>query len=81
MQSLSALAIFETMPPASSTAMLSKQQAAAMGQGAIADAPIVIALNTMSAEEQERTKHKFDIAYYMAMQQISFHKFPGLCEL
>jgi len=61
--------------------LLSKQQAAAMGQSAVADVPIVIALNTMSAEEQERTKNKFDIAYYMAMEQISFHKFPGLCEL
>ena len=61
--------------------LLSKEQAAAMGQSIVANAPIVVALNTMSADEKERTKNKFDIAYFMAMEQIAFHKFPGICEL
>ena len=61
--------------------LLSKEQAVSMGQSTIADAPIVVVLNTMSADEKERTKNKFDIAYFMAMEQISFHKFPGICEL
>ena len=52
-----------------------------MGQSIVAIAPIVVALNTMSADEKERTKNKIDIAYFVAMEQISFRKFPGMCEL
>ena len=61
--------------------LLSKEQAAAMGQSIVANASIVVALNTMSADGKERTKNKIDIAYFMAMEQISFRKFPGMCEL
>ena len=61
--------------------LLSKEQAAASGQSIVASAPIVVALNTMSSDERERTRNKFDIAYFMATEQISFRKFPGLCEL
>ena len=61
MRILFTLAIFETMPPASSMALLSKKQAAAMDQSTVADAPIVVVLNTMSADEKERAKNKFDI--------------------
>jgi len=61
--------------------LLSKKQAAAMGQSIVVNGPIVVALNTMSANEKKRTKNKFDIAYFMAMEQISFHKFPDICEL
>jgi len=36
--------------------LLSKEQAAAMGQSIVANAHIVAALNTMSADKKERTK-------------------------
>ena len=59
----------------------SKEQAAAMGQSIVANVPIVVALNTMSADEKERTRNKIDIAYFMAIEQMSFRKFPGMREL
>ena len=44
--------------------LLSKEQAAAMGQSIVANAPIVVALNTMSADEKERTKNKIDSLFH-----------------
>ena len=61
--------------------LLSKEQAAAMGRSIVANAPIVVALNTMSVDEKEKTRNKIDIAYFMAIEQMSFRKFPGMCEL
>jgi len=48
--------------------LLSKEQAAASGQSIVASAPIVVALNTMSSDERERTRNKFHIAYFMATE-------------
>ena len=54
--------------------LLSKEQASAMGQSIVANAPIVVLYLQMR-------KNKTDIAYFIAIEQISFHKFPGMCEL
>ena len=35
----------------------------------------------MSTDEKERIRNKIDIAYFMAIEQISFRKFLGMCEL
>ena len=61
--------------------LLCREQATASGHSVMADGPIVVALNSMSNEEKERIRHKFDIAYVLAMEKISFRKFPSFCEL
>ena len=61
--------------------MLSREQATASGHSVMADGPIVVAFNSMSNEERERVRHKFDIAYVLAMEKISFHNFPSFCQL
>ena len=35
----------------------------------------------MSNEEKIRLKYKFDIAYFLAIEKLSFRKFPRVCEL
>ena len=54
-----------------------------MGQSIVVNAPIAVALNTMSADEKERIRNKIDIAYFIAIEQtsISIRKFPGMCGL
>ena len=61
--------------------LLEKERASDAGQSLLANAPIALALNTMSHEEKIRLKHKFDIAYFLAIEKLSFHKFPRVCEL
>ena len=41
---------------------------------------IVVALNSMASGEKERARNKFD-AYFLAIEQIPFCKFPSICEL
>ena len=60
--------------------ILEKQRASNAGQSLLANAHIALALNT-SHEEKIRLKHKFDIAYFLAIEKLSFCKFPCVCEL
>ena len=62
-------------------ALLQREEAAVRGQNSISTAPIVIALTTLSEDEKVRLRHKFDIAYWLALEKISFRKFPSVCEL
>ena len=43
--------------------------------------PIGKSLLTLSGEEQARLRKKFDIAYFIATEKLSFRKFPQLCSL
>ena len=61
--------------------LLEKERTLDAGQSLLANAPIALALNTMSNEEKIRLKHKFDIAYFLAIEKLSFRKFPCVCEL
>jgi len=61
--------------------LLHKETAAATGQSLTSSAPIVVALNNLSEDERVKLRHKFDIAYWLAMEKISFRKFPSVCEL
>ena len=48
---------------------------------AIASALIVVALNSLSNDERTRLQLKFDIAYFVAKERLSFRKYPAICEL
>ncbi|XP_065892470.1 zinc finger protein 862-like [Dysidea avara] len=53
----------------------------AQGVSSSANAPIVVALNTLGDEERARLRVKFDISYYIAKEKLPFRKYPGICEL
>lgn len=61
--------------------LLQKKAASAAGQSLTSSAPIVVALNSLPEDEKVRLRHKFDIAYFLAVEKISFRKFPSVCEL
>ena len=62
-------------------ALLQREAAAATGQSSTSSAPIVVALTSLSEDEKVRLRHKFDIAYWLAVEKISFRKFPSVCNL
>ena len=43
--------------------------------------PIVDSLHTLSDEDREALKRKFDIAYFVATEKLPLAKYPKLCEL
>ena len=44
-------------------------------------APIVKAFNTVSENERETLKVKFDTAYFITIENIAFTKYPKICNL
>ena len=44
-------------------------------------APIVQAFTSLSEDERGRLRHKFDIAYFIAIEKLSFRKYSAICEL
>ena len=61
--------------------LLKREHARMSGSDPTAYAPIARALNRISDAEKDQLRHKFDIAYFMAIEKISFRKFPQFCEL
>ncbi len=47
----------------------------------VSQSPIVVALSTLPEDEKVRPRHKFDIAYFVATEKMSFRKYPHICEL
>jgi len=43
--------------------------------------PIVEALNTLSEEQYKKIRRKFDTAYFIAIEQMAYQKYPKLCQL
>lgn len=43
--------------------------------------PIIESLQTLSNEDREALRKKFDIAYFIATEQLPLAKYPRLCEL
>ena len=62
-------------------ALLQREAAATTGQNSTSNAPIIVALTSLSEDEKVRLRHKFDIVYWLAVEKISFRKFPSLCDL
>jgi len=61
--------------------LLAKEHAASHGQGPSTYAPIVQALTRLSDSEKARLRRKFDIAYLVATENMSFLKYPVICDL
>ena len=61
--------------------LLKKEQGRAAGLGAASYVPIAQALSKLPAEERDRLKKKFDIAYFLATEKLAFTKYPSICEL
>ena len=58
-----------------------REKASSSGASAMTYAPIVRALNTLSQDERKRLANKFDIAYFVASEHLSFSKYAKICEL
>lgn len=47
----------------------------------LSDAPILKSLLTLSDEQKVQLSNKFDIAYFVAIEDLAFRKYPKICEL
>ena len=61
--------------------LLKQEHARASDSGCSSYAPIAKALSKLSDEEKGQLRRKFDIAYFVAQEKLSFRKYPRLCEL
>ena len=61
--------------------LLRKSQAESKGLDASVYTSIAKVLNQMSEDDKKTLKVKFDIAYFVATQHLSFANYPALCEL
>ena len=61
--------------------LLKKEQAQIQGLSPASYAPIAKALEALPEEDKTRLRNKFDIAYFIATEKLSFKKYPKLCEL
>ena len=61
--------------------LLKQESAKAEGKSCYSYAPIAMALSTLPDGEKERLWKKFDIAYLVAREKLSFRKYPAICEL
>ena len=67
-----------TRSEAGRTSAFSSQSA---GLGPSSYAPIAQAFNKLSDDEREKLRVKFDIAYFIATENLPYTKYPKLCEL
>ena len=61
--------------------LIKREQAIVSNAPTSSYAPIAQVLNTLSEGEREQLRRKFDIAYFLAIEKLSFRKYPRLCEL
>ena len=61
--------------------LLKREHARKSGSDPTSFAPIARVLNRISDAKKDQLRHKFNIAYFMAIEKISFRKYPQLCEL
>lgn len=61
-------------------ALLNKEKAILCGESSTYS-PTAQALSTLSEAEKKRLCHKFDIAYFVATEKLSFRKYPQICKL
>ena len=61
--------------------LLEKELAIAKGDGSSTYAPIARATEKIPVTESARLRHKFDIAYLIATEKLSYLKYPNICEL
>ena len=58
-----------------------KAQANHQGLSACSYAPIAQSMHTLADDELAKLKMKFDVAYFVASEQLSLEKYPKICEL
>ena len=58
-------------------ALLKREHARKSGSDPTSYVPM---LNRISDAEKDQLRHKFDIAYFMDIEKISFRKYPQFCE-
>ena len=58
-----------------------KEAAKEQGASATSYAPIAQSLSRISDSERENLRRKFEIAYFIATEQLSFQKYSKICEL
>ena len=58
-----------------------RELARSKGLSATAYAPIAQALSTLPEDDKKKLRRKFDIAYFVASEQLSFTKYSGICDL
>ena len=61
--------------------LLKKQRSQSAGLGPLSYAPIAQAFNKLSDVEREQLRVKFDIAYFVAIENLPYTKYPKICEL
>ena len=62
-------------------ALLRREAAAATEQSLTSNPSRVVALTSLPEDKMLRLRHKFDIAYWLAVEKISFQKFLINCDL
>jgi len=63
------------------TSLLRQEHALAKGESVVSYAPIAKALFTLDEGQRIMLRHKFDIAYFVAREKLSFRKYPQLVKL
>ena len=61
--------------------LMKKQRAQSAGLGPSSYAPIAQAFNKLSDDERATLRVKFDIAYFLATENLPYTKYPKLCQL
>ena len=60
---------------------LKREQAKAQGASIVSYAPVIQSFASLSEDEQRRLRVKFDIAYFVATELLTFQKYPRICDL
>ena len=61
--------------------LLKRENAQAQGACVATYTPITQSLHSLSDDERKRLKAKFDVAYFVATEQMAFRKYPRICKL
>lgn len=61
--------------------LLNKERCQAQGLNLSSYAPIAKALHKLPDQERGRIRRKFDVAYFVATEKLSFVKYPRICDL
>ena len=63
------------------TSLLQRECASAEGRSLASFAPIAKALSTIPEDERVKLRYKFDLAYFISREKLSFRKYPQLVKL
>ena len=58
-----------------------RESARVEGRSCYSYAPVAMALSNLPDKEREKLRIKFDIAYFVAQEKLSFRKYSSICEL